>query len=94
MKWVFPNVLVVAASVFLFSCSDGGTKSGIDEANRGAISGKWSGTWSSSTGVKGKMTATFTQSGTTFYGPITLYNSPCFGYEYATGRWMDSKKQS
>ena len=50
-----------------------------------AVSGSWTGLRTTSTGQKGKVTGRFVQEMDTFYGPLTIYNFPCFGYEYTTG---------
>ena len=60
---------------------EGGTSSGAT-AN---VSGSWTGTWVSSTGQRGAVIGRFVQEMDIFSGPLTIYNSPCFGYEYTTG---------
>ena len=47
--------------------------------------GNWSGSWRSSLGDGGALTASFSTAGTTFSGPVKIYNSYCFSNEYATG---------
>ena len=67
-------VLSVCLTVLLISsCGGGGTSSGAVSVN-----GSWSGSWTSSTGDNGALSATFTSTGSTFSGPVTIYNSYCF----------------
>ena len=74
-------VLSVCLTVLLISsCGGGGTSSGAVSVN-----GSWSGSWTSSTGDNGALSATFTSTGSTFSGPVTIYNAYCFGSEFATG---------
>ena len=64
-------VLSVCLTVLLISsCGGGGTSSGAVSVN-----GSWSGSWTSSTGDNGALSATFTSTGSTFSGPVTIYNS-------------------
>ena len=42
-------------------------------------------------GESGAITATFGQEGGAIYGPVTIYNSVCFGYEYVTGTIKQSE---
>ena len=73
--------LACLTALLISSCGGGGgTSSGTV-----SVSGSWSGSWTSSTGDNGALTATFTSTGSTFSGPVTIYNSYCFGYEFATG---------
>ncbi|MBO68365.1 MAG: hypothetical protein CL398_08635 [Acidiferrobacteraceae bacterium] len=60
---------------------DGGTNSGITAD----VSGVWTGTWTSSSGQKGRVTGKFSQEANTFSGPMTISRSPCFDYEYVAG---------
>ena len=72
--------LACLPAVLISSCGGGGTSSGAVSVN-----GSWSGSWTSSTGDNGALSATFTSTGSTFSGPVTIYNSYCFGSEFATG---------
>ena len=82
MRRQLSMIAVLVFSTTLVACGGGGSSSGI--TNDG-VTGNWSGTWRSSTGQAGQLTASFTQSGGTFSGPTTIYNSVCFGKEYSTG---------
>ena len=79
-------VSVCLTAMLISSCGGGSTSSGA-----ASVSGSWSGSWTSSTGQSGRLTATFSTSGNTFSGPATIYNSYCFGNEYATGTLGGSK---
>ena len=79
-------VLLLFSFLCLSGCGGGGSSSGA-----GSVSGSWSGSWTSSTGQSGKLTATLSASGSTYAGPATIYNSYCFGSEYATGTLSGSK---
>ncbi|MDC1073548.1 hypothetical protein OAR43_10095 [Gammaproteobacteria bacterium] len=50
------------------------------------VSGVWSGSWVSSRGQSGGLSASFTQDAGTFSGSATIGNSVCFGKEFATGK--------
>ncbi len=69
----------------LLGCG-GGSSSGVSVN----LAGSWSGSWRSSDGQGGALTTSFSQTGATFSGPATIYNSYCFGYEYATGKLSGS----
>ncbi len=89
MKKLFAVTSILTLSIFLVSCGGGSSSSGVSVN----LTGSWSGSWRSSTGQAGVLTASFTQSGATFSGPATIYNSNCFGYEYATGTLSGSNVQ-
>ena len=89
MKKLVSVIAIVTLSIFLVSCGGGSSSSGVSVN----LTGSWSGSWRSSTGQTGALTASFTQSGATFSGPATIYNSNCFGYEYATGTLSGSNVQ-
>ena len=80
MKYLRYLAGVFVLASLLLGCG-GGSSSGVSVN----LTGSWSGSWRSSTGQTGSLTASFSQSGATFSGPATIYNSNCFGYEYATG---------
>ena len=80
MKYLRYLAGVFVLARLLLGCG-GGSSSGVSVN----LTGSWSGSWRSSTGQTGSLTASFSQSGATFSGPATIYNSNCFGYEYATG---------
>ena len=63
----------------------------ITKSSVGDITGSWSGWWTSSTGQSGSLAANLTSRGSTFSGTATIYNSYCFGNEYATGTLSGSK---
>ena len=79
-------VSVCLTAMLISSCGGGSTSSGA-----ASVSGSWSGSWTSSRGQSGRLTATFSTSGSTFSGPATIYNSYCFGNEYATRTLGGSK---
>ena len=51
------------------------------------VSGVWNGSWVSSRGQSGGLSASFTQDAGTFSGSATIGNSVCFGKEFATGKF-------
>ena len=79
-------VASVFATALLISSCGGGSSSGVV-----SVTGYWSGTWTSSTGQSGALTTTLTSNASTYSGPATIYNSNCFGYEFATGTLDGSK---
>ena len=81
MKKLVSVITILTLSIFLVSCGGGSSSSGVSVN----LTGSWSGSWRSSRGQTGSLTASLSQSGATFSGPATLYNSNCFGHEYATG---------
>jgi hypothetical protein len=89
MKKLFAVIAILTLSIFLVSCGGGSSSSGVSVN----LTGSWSGSWRSSIGQSGALTGSFTQSGATFNGPVTIYNSNCFGYEYATGTLSGSNVQ-
>ena len=89
MKKLVSVITILTLSIFLVSCGGGSSSSGVSVN----LTGSWSGSWRSSTGQTGSLTASFSQSGATFSGPATIYNSNCFGYEYATGTLSGSNVQ-
>jgi len=81
MKYLKHMAAVSLIASLLLGCG-GGSSSGVSVN----LAGSWSGSWRSSNGQGGALTASFSQTGATFSGPATIYNSHCFGYEYATGK--------
>jgi len=89
MRQLLATITILTLSIFLVSCGGGSSSSGVSVN----LTGSWSGSWRSSTGQTGALAASFSQSGATFNGPVTIYNSNCFGYEYATGILSGSNVQ-
>jgi len=89
MRRLLTGITILTLSIFLVSCGGGSSSSGVSVN----LAGSWSGSWRSSTGQTGALAASFSQSGATFNGPVKIYNSYCFGNEYATGTLSGSKIQ-
>lgn len=89
MQRVLFRIVICVLCLPLLSCGGGSSSSGVSVN----LTGSWSGSWRSSTGQTGALAASFSQSGATFNGPVTIYNSNCFGYEYATGTLSGSNVQ-
>ncbi len=86
----FSLILTLLLMVFvslMYSCGSDNSSlppstgsSGID------ITGTWEGTWASSNQIDdGSLTASFTQSGTSFEGTISITNSPCISTGSVSG---------
>jgi len=78
---------VLMLSAALAGCS-GSSSTGV---SKDTVSGTWSGTWKSSNGQGGNLVGSWSQNGQTFSGPITVYNSVCFGKEPSTGTVSGAK---
>ena len=50
-----------------------------------SVAGSWRGSWQSSLGQRGSLSGSFTQTGPTFNGQITIADSPCFATETVSG---------
>jgi hypothetical protein len=81
MQKIFVRLLIASGlALGLLGCSgSSGSGSAVN------VSGSWNGSWVSSRGQSGSLSGSFTQNAATFNGPVTIYNSYCFGNEFATG---------
>jgi len=80
MKKILIGLMTVLLVAGLAGCK-GSSSSG----STVSVAGSWSGSWVSSRGQSGSLSGSFTQNAATFSGPVTIFNSHCFGREFATG---------
>lgn len=87
------HLILVFGLLTLVACSGSGTTVGTGAGNGGAgtgtagadLSGSWSGSWKSKTGVGGSVQITIQQSGSVVEGDVYFTNSPCFASGHYAG---------
>jgi hypothetical protein len=76
----FRIFMVIFFMAAFYTCSgDGNEPPTVD------VTGTWTGTWMSSTGMGGDVSATLTQTGADVEGTMTIDGSPCFSVGNVSG---------